>query len=59
MDLGRTGYPLALGMNVEAGRKRYLVGSATHCRKTSIEDGSGGVRSRAKEEYKVQLHSGQ
>lgn len=30
VPLGKTGYPLAFAMNVLAGRKIYLVGSAIH-----------------------------
>jgi len=35
-------------MNVEAGRKICLVGSASHLSKTPVAKGNGGVRSRAK-----------
>lgn len=45
--LGSTGYPLALGMYVEAGINKCRTGSAVHCCRTSSSDGMGGVRSRA------------
>ena len=47
VPLGKTGYPFALAMNVDAGTHRYLTGSANHWFRTVEDSGNGGVRSRA------------
>jgi len=47
VGLGRTGYPLVLVKNVDAGMTMYLTASADHLCKTPIVVGKGGVRSSA------------
>lgn len=47
-DLARTGYPLELGTNDEAGRNINRVGSADHLERFGILLGKGAVRSKAK-----------
>jgi hypothetical protein len=47
VPLGRTGYPFAFEMNVEAGRKMCRTDSALHLLSAPKVDGNGRDRSRA------------
>jgi hypothetical protein len=47
VPLGSTGYPFALAINVDDGRKMFRTDSAFHLLRIPKVVGKGGVRSRA------------
>ena len=44
MAFNKTGYPLALGTNEDAGRKMCWTGSADHLESNDDDDGNGKER---------------